>query len=104
MPADSLRHSSALAVALAIVFLLITAGITFFKLFNGSITSPRMLPNITDVSSIWNLFTAVPVLVTAFVCHYNGKLPYCLKFSFANASDDNFINSPHFNGIREINK
>ncbi|XP_047182500.1 amino acid transporter AVT6A-like [Vigna umbellata] len=68
---DSLRHSSALAVALAIVFLLITAGITFFKLFNGSIASPRMLPNITDVSSIWNLFTAVPVLVTAFVCHYN---------------------------------
>ncbi|KAK7354286.1 hypothetical protein VNO80_19745 [Phaseolus coccineus] len=68
---DSLRHTSALAVALAIVFLLITAGITFFKLFNGSIASPRMLPNITGVSSIWNLFTAVPVLVTAFVCHYN---------------------------------
>ncbi|KAL2340473.1 hypothetical protein Fmac_008413 [Flemingia macrophylla] len=68
---DSLRHTSALAVALAIVFLLITAGITFIKLFNGSITSPRLLPNITDVTSIWNLFTAVPVFVTAFVCHYN---------------------------------
>ncbi|XP_020208645.1 amino acid transporter AVT6A [Cajanus cajan] len=68
---DSLRHTSALAVALAIVFLLITAGITFTKLFNGSIASPRLLPNITDVTSIWNLFTAVPVFVTAFVCHYN---------------------------------
>ncbi|KAG5020158.1 hypothetical protein AAZX31_06G208800 [Glycine max] len=68
---DSLRHTSALAVALAIVFLLITAGITFVKLLNGSIASPRLLPNITDVTSIWNLFTAVPVLVTAFVCHYN---------------------------------
>jgi hypothetical protein len=33
-----------------------------------------LLPNITDITSIWNLFTAVPVLVTAFVCHYNGKL------------------------------
>lgn len=76
--ADSLRHTSALAVALAIVFLLITAGITFVKLLNGSIASPRLLPNITDVTSIWNLFTAVPVLVTAFVCHYNGKLPDCI--------------------------
>lgn len=75
MPADSLRYTSALAVALAIVFLVITAGITFIKLFNGSISSPRLLPNITSVTSIWNLFTAVPVLVTAFVCHYNGKLP-----------------------------
>ncbi|RDX66393.1 Amino acid transporter AVT6A, partial [Mucuna pruriens] len=63
---DSLKHTSALAVALAIVFLLITAGITFTKLFNGSIATPRLLPNVTDVTSIWNLFTAVPVLVTAF--------------------------------------
>ncbi|KAK7360730.1 hypothetical protein VNO77_02739 [Canavalia gladiata] len=68
---DSLRYTSALAVALAIVFLVITVGITFIKLFNGSIASPRLLPNITDITSIWNLFTAVPVLVTAFVCHYN---------------------------------
>ncbi|XP_061353232.1 amino acid transporter AVT6A-like isoform X1 [Gastrolobium bilobum] len=68
---DSLRYTSALAVALAIVFLVITAGITFIKLFNGSIASPRLLPNILDITSIWNLFTAVPVLVTAFVCHYN---------------------------------
>jgi len=73
MPADSLKYTSGLAVALAIVFLVITAGITFIKLFNGSIESPRLLPNITDMTSIWNLFTAVPVLVTAFVCHYNGK-------------------------------
>lgn len=72
--ADSLRYTSALAVALAIMFLVIIAGITILKLFNGSIERPRLLPNITDVTSIWNLFTAVPVLVTAFVCHYNGKL------------------------------
>ncbi|CAK8561692.1 unnamed protein product [Lathyrus sativus] len=68
---DSLKYTSGLAVVLAIVFLVITAGITVFKLFNGSIESPRLLPNVTDMSSIWNLFTAAPVLVTAFVCHYN---------------------------------
>nr|AFK46918.1 unknown [Lotus japonicus] len=68
---DSLRYTSALAVALAVMFLVIIAGITIVKLFNGSIERPRLLPNITDATSIWNLFTAVPVLVTAFVCHYN---------------------------------
>lgn len=72
MLADSLKYSSALAVALAIVFLVITAGITFIKLLNGTIASPRMLPNVTDFTSAWKLFTAAPVLVTAFVCHYNG--------------------------------
>ncbi|KAI9091922.1 hypothetical protein K1719_027857 [Acacia pycnantha] len=68
---DSLRYSSALAVALAIVFIVIMAGITFIKLFNGSIAPPRLLPNVTDFTSVWKLFTAAPVLVTAFVCHFN---------------------------------
>lgn len=68
---DSLRYSSALAVALAVVFLVITAGITIIKFFNGSIAMPRLLPNVTDITSIWNLFTVVPVLVTAFICHFN---------------------------------
>lgn len=34
---------------------------------------PRLLPNITDNTSFWNLFTVVPVIVTAFICHFNGK-------------------------------
>ncbi|MED6177109.1 Amino acid transporter avt6a [Stylosanthes scabra] len=68
---DSLRYTSAIAVALAFVFLIILVGITFMKLFNGSIASPRFLPNITDMNSVWNLFTAVPILVNAFVCHSN---------------------------------
>lgn len=68
---DSLRYTSALAVALALVFLVITAGITVVKLFNGSIAMPRFLPKVTDIASVWNLFTVVPVLVTAFICHFN---------------------------------
>lgn len=74
MLADSLRYTSALAVALALVFLVITAGITVVKLFNGSIAMPRFLPKVTDIASVWNLFTVVPVLVTAFICHFNGML------------------------------
>ncbi|XP_068637813.1 amino acid transporter AVT6A-like [Aristolochia californica] len=68
---DSLRYTSALSVALALVFVVITAGITIVKLINGSIEMPRLLPIVTDISSIWKLFTVVPVLVTAYICHYN---------------------------------
>lgn len=68
---DSLRYTSALSVALAVVFVVITAGITIVKLINGSIAMPRWLPDVTNLTSFWKLFTAVPVLVTAYICHYN---------------------------------
>ncbi|XP_065854825.1 amino acid transporter AVT6A-like [Euphorbia lathyris] len=68
---DSLSFTSALSVALAVVFLVITMGITAVKLIDGSIMMPRLLPNLTDMSSFWKLFTVVPVLVTAYICHYN---------------------------------
>lgn len=78
MVADSLSFTSALSVALAVVFLVITVGITVVKLFNGSIAMPRLLPDVTDVSSFFKLFTVVPVLVTAYICHYNGMETVCL--------------------------
>ncbi|KAL3501561.1 hypothetical protein ACH5RR_036010 [Cinchona calisaya] len=68
---DSLRFTSALAVALAIIFLVIITGITIFKLVHGSIQMPRLLPDVTDINSVWRLFTVVPVIVTAYVCHFN---------------------------------
>ncbi|KAJ6936387.1 amino acid transporter AVT6A-like [Populus alba x Populus x berolinensis] len=68
---DSLSYTSALSVALAVVFLIITVGITIVKLINGSIAMPRLMPDVTDMTSFWKLFTTVPVLVTAYICHYN---------------------------------
>ncbi|CAH8277465.1 unnamed protein product [Arabidopsis lyrata] len=68
---DSLRFTSAVSVALAVVFLVITAGITIVKLFTDGLMMPRLLPNVTDLSSVWKLFTVVPVLVNAYICHYN---------------------------------
>lgn len=68
---DSLSYTSALSVALAVVFLVITAGITMYKLVSGSITMPKLFPDIVDFTSAFNLFTVVPVLVTAYICHYN---------------------------------
>lgn len=72
--ADSLKVTSGISVGLAVVFLVITVGITLIKLMNGSILMPRLLPNVTDFTSFLNLFTVVPVLVTAYICHYNGTL------------------------------
>lgn len=68
---DSLRYTSALSVALAVVFVAITAGVAIVKLVEGSIGMPRLLPEIVDQASFWKLFTTVPVLVTAYICHHN---------------------------------
>jgi solute carrier family 38 (sodium-coupled neutral amino acid transporter), member 2 len=69
---DSLRFTSAVSVALAVVFVVITAGIAIFKLARGHIPMPQLFPDVHDWPSIWRLFTAAPVLVTAYICHYNG--------------------------------
>ena len=69
---DSLRYTSALSVGLAVVFLVIMVGISVMKLISGTVMMPRLLPDITDLNSFWKLFTVVPVLVTAYICHYNG--------------------------------
>ena len=70
--ADSLRFTSALSVALAVVFLVIAVGIAVVKIFSGGIAMPRLFPVTTDVASFFRLFTVVPVFVTAYICHYNG--------------------------------
>lgn len=72
LAADSLRFTSALSVALAVAFLVITIGISIVKLISGGIMMPRLLPAVSDLSSVIKLFTVVPVLVTAYICHYNG--------------------------------
>jgi solute carrier family 38 (sodium-coupled neutral amino acid transporter), member 2 len=41
-------------------------------LIAGQIPMPKLFPAVSDLASVWELFTAVPVLVTAYVCHYNG--------------------------------
>lgn len=70
---DSLRYTSALSVGLAVVFVVITAGVTITKIINGSIAMPRLQPELVDQASFWKLFTTVPILVTAYICHHNGK-------------------------------
>jgi hypothetical protein len=70
--ADSLRFTSALSIGLAVLFLIIAVGISVIKIISGGIGMPRLFPVITDAASVFDLFTVVPVLMTAYVCHYNG--------------------------------
>lgn len=72
LAADSARYISIISVGLALVFLLVVIGVTAYKLMDGSIETPKWLPNVTDSAAFFNLFTAVPVVVFAYICHYNG--------------------------------
>lgn len=91
--ADSLSYTSAISVALSVVFVIITAGIAIVKLIKGQIPMPKLFPDVPDLASVWELFTAVPVLVTAYVCHYNGMrqievLNYCcIKKNYFSRAD-----------------
>lgn len=86
MVADSLRFTSALSVALAVVFLVIAVGIAVVKIISGGIEMPRLFPDATtDLASFFKLFTVVPVFVTAYICHYNGMQvfkPLCQAYFF----------------------
>ncbi|EOY03852.1 Transmembrane amino acid transporter family protein, putative [Theobroma cacao] len=68
---DSLRFTSAISFALAVVFLAVVIGITIYKFIMGSIEAPKYFPTVTNLSSFWELFTAVPVVIFAYLCHYN---------------------------------
>ncbi|XP_021732583.1 amino acid transporter AVT6C-like [Chenopodium quinoa] len=68
---ESLRFSSAVAVLLAVVFVCISFVMAISALFEGNVQKPRLFPELDGHSSFFNLFTAVPVIVTAFTFHFN---------------------------------
>lgn len=68
---DSLKYTSAIAVGLAVFFILIVISITIYKLAMGTIEEPAFFPTIDNLPSFLDLFTAVPVVVIAYQCHFN---------------------------------
>ncbi|KAE8689640.1 Transmembrane amino acid transporter family protein isoform 2 [Hibiscus syriacus] len=68
---DSLRFSSAISVFLAVVFVGISSVMAIMSIFEGKANSLRLLPEFGDKASFFDLFTAVPVIVTAFTFHFN---------------------------------
>ncbi|KAJ4979936.1 hypothetical protein NE237_010716 [Protea cynaroides] len=68
---ESLRFTSAISVLLAIVFVGISSVMALLLLWEGKTQSPRLLPDLASPTSFFELFTAVPVIVTAFTFHFN---------------------------------
>lgn len=68
---ESLRYSSAVSVLLAIVFVSISSVMAFSALVQGRTQTPRLFPDLNGNVSFFDLFTAVPVIVTAFTFHFN---------------------------------
>ncbi|PKA52800.1 hypothetical protein AXF42_Ash001781 [Apostasia shenzhenica] len=67
---DSLRFTSAVSILLAVVFVFVSSGMAIYALVQGSIQTPRLLPDLSDQSA-FNLFTTIPVIVVAFTFHFN---------------------------------
>lgn len=70
---ESLRFSSAISVLLAVVFVGICSVMAIYALIEGKTKSPRLLPHLDNKTSFFDLFTAAPVIVTAFTFHFNGE-------------------------------
>lgn len=68
---ESLRFSSAISVFLALVFVAISSVLAILALLEGKSKSLRLLPQLDNNTSFFDLFTAVPVIVTAFTFHFN---------------------------------
>ncbi|KAL0303935.1 UNVERIFIED_CONTAM: Amino acid transporter AVT6C [Sesamum radiatum] len=68
---ESLWFSSAVSVLLAIVFVGICSVMAISALIQGQTKTPRILPELDGGVSFFNLFTAIPVIVTAFTFHFN---------------------------------
>ncbi|GAU18166.1 hypothetical protein TSUD_248670 [Trifolium subterraneum] len=67
---DSLKYSSALSIALALVFVVICSSMAFHALWSGKTQSVRIFPDFSQVTAL-DLFTTVPVFVTGFGFHVN---------------------------------
>lgn len=68
---DSLKFSSAVSVALAVVFVVLSSGIAIAKMAAGKLEVPRMLPSFASKRAILELLTVIPIMSNAFVCHFN---------------------------------
>ncbi|CAH1434425.1 unnamed protein product [Lactuca virosa] len=68
---EFLSMSSAVAVLLAIVFVGICSAMAISATVKGETRNIRSLPQLDDQAAFFNLFTAIPVIVTAFTFHFN---------------------------------
>lgn len=70
---DSLRHTSLLAIILALVFVVISLVMAIEALLEGKSQNLRLMPDFSIQGSVLSLFTTIPVFMTAFGYQINGK-------------------------------
>lgn len=80
----SLRFSSAISVLLAVIFVAICSVMAIYAVWEGKSKAPKLLPQLDNHVSFFDLFTAVPVIVTAFTFHFN---VHPIGFEFDKPSD-----------------
>ncbi|KAH9702740.1 Amino acid transporter AVT6C [Citrus sinensis] len=80
----SLRFSSAISVLLAVIFVAICSVMAIYAVWEGKSKTPKLLPQLDNHVSVFDLFTAVPVIVTAFTFHFN---VHPIGFEFDKPSD-----------------
>ncbi|KAG2328839.1 hypothetical protein Bca4012_021535 [Brassica carinata] len=68
---ERLAFSSAVSFLLAVLFVVISSVLAISALMKGQTKNPRLFPELNNGGSFWNLFTASPVIVTAFTFHFN---------------------------------
>ncbi|RDX61064.1 Amino acid transporter AVT6C, partial [Mucuna pruriens] len=68
---ESLKFSSAIATLLALAFVAICSVLAVVAIVEGKTQSPRLFPRLDHHTSFFDLFTAVPVIVTAYTFHFN---------------------------------
>uniref|UniRef100_A0A1J3DA40 Putative sodium-coupled neutral amino acid transporter 7 n=1 Tax=Noccaea caerulescens TaxID=107243 RepID=A0A1J3DA40_NOCCA len=69
---DRLAFSSAISFLLALLFVVISSVLAIIALVQGKTKNPRLFPELNNGGeSFFNLFTASPVIVTAFTFHFN---------------------------------
>ncbi|CAA0841882.1 Unknown protein [Striga hermonthica] len=95
---NSLRYTSTLSVTLVVVFLVITVGITVFKLINGTTLMPRLFPDVNNLTSFLNLFTIIHVLITAYIYHYNVGLAGSERVDKSEAVGERLKEAQHIKG------
>lgn len=66
---DSLQHASAISIVLAVLFVFICSAMAIQAIWGGKAKHIRLLPDISHEFSSFDLFTTIPVIITAFACH-----------------------------------
>lgn len=84
--AESLKFSSAISTFLAVAFVTTCTVLAIIAIVEGRTQSPKLIPRLDKHTTFFDLFTAVPVIVTAYTFHFNGTCQVLINGSFVTLS------------------